>query len=126
MDDFEAEQARHKRRVMLMNMQGDCNRTERRMHLLWVIAAVLFGLAIVCGAAGAGELHITLHQGQPWYMNHYSPGPQIIEVNPNVTQADVDKAIEGQRRCEPVYVYFDDHTEVHPAQGCLPRVRGRL
>ena len=38
--DYEAEQERHGRRMRLMQMQGDCNRLERRIELLWFWLAV--------------------------------------------------------------------------------------
>lgn len=33
--DFEAEQARHQRRMQLMRMQGDTNRLETRMYICY-------------------------------------------------------------------------------------------
>ena len=50
-DRFDIEQERHRRRLMLMRMQGDTNRLERRMHIMWAVAAVLGGLALILLAA---------------------------------------------------------------------------
>lgn len=41
------EEERHRRRLMLMRMQGDINRQEARAHRLIIIAVVLFSLAII-------------------------------------------------------------------------------
>lgn len=46
-DDRIWRQERHNRRMMLMRMQGETNRMETRMYLLWAVAAVLGGLALL-------------------------------------------------------------------------------
>jgi len=40
-------QERHRRRVMLMRELGKTNRMEARMHVLWIVAAVLGVIAFV-------------------------------------------------------------------------------
>jgi hypothetical protein len=42
MDDFEYEQERHRRRIMLMRMAGDTNQMERRRDIMIVLAISLF------------------------------------------------------------------------------------
>lgn len=44
--DHEAEQEVHRRRLMLMRMQGDVNRSERRLHRLWGVVVVLTLIAL--------------------------------------------------------------------------------
>jgi hypothetical protein len=38
---------RHRRRVQLMRMQGDIDRQERRVHIMWAVAAVLGAIALL-------------------------------------------------------------------------------
>lgn len=45
--DHEAEQELHRRRLMLMRMQGDLYRSEMRMYLLWAAAATLGAVALI-------------------------------------------------------------------------------
>lgn len=45
--DHEAEQEVHRRRLMLMRMQGDVNRSETRLYLLWAIAITLGAVALI-------------------------------------------------------------------------------
>lgn len=45
--DHEFEQERHRRRLMLMRMQGDVIRQERRMLRLWVFVITLAVLALL-------------------------------------------------------------------------------
>jgi len=44
-ETFEAD--RHRRRMMLMRELGKTNRMEARMHVLWIVAAVLGVIAFV-------------------------------------------------------------------------------
>jgi hypothetical protein len=43
-------QARHQRRMQLMQELGDTNRLETRAHIFWIVAAVLAVIALVFGA----------------------------------------------------------------------------
>lgn len=45
--DHEREEELHRRRLMLMRMQGDINRRETRMYLLWAVAATLGAVALI-------------------------------------------------------------------------------
>lgn len=45
-EDFKLEQARHRRRLALMRMQGDLYRSENRAMWLWIISAGLGLVAI--------------------------------------------------------------------------------
>lgn len=49
-EDHEYQQERHRRRLGLMRAMGETNRMESRMHLLWALAAVLIGLALILAA----------------------------------------------------------------------------
>lgn len=49
--DFDAEQERHRRRMLLMSEMGKVNRLERRMYILYALAGALAGLAIILGLA---------------------------------------------------------------------------
>jgi hypothetical protein len=42
---------RHRRRIALMRMQGDIDRQERRVHIMWAVAAVLGAVALLLLAA---------------------------------------------------------------------------
>ncbi len=43
-------QARHQRRMQLMQELGDTNRQKTRAHIFWIVAAVLAVIALVFGA----------------------------------------------------------------------------
>lgn len=49
-EDHEYEQERHRRRLGLMHAMGEANRMESRMHLLWALAVVLGGVALILAA----------------------------------------------------------------------------
>ncbi len=52
MDDFEQEQERHRRRVMLMRMAGETNRMEFRSHMLMALAVFLGVVAVILMGVG--------------------------------------------------------------------------
>lgn len=45
-DDFDLEQERHQRRIMLMRMQGETNRMELRQGIMLAVSVFLGVLAI--------------------------------------------------------------------------------
>jgi len=47
MDDFELQQERHRRQLMLMRMQGETNRMDTRVLILRAIAVGLLIIGIV-------------------------------------------------------------------------------
>ncbi len=47
MDDFEQEQERHRRRIMLMRMAGDTSRMEFRSNMLMALAIFLGVVAFI-------------------------------------------------------------------------------
>lgn len=75
------------------------------------------------GCAPASAHDITIRFGAPWYMDHHAYGP---DIHPNVISIPYEdeaaarqRAIEARRRCEPVHVWTDGGSFVHPASGCL-------
>lgn len=47
--DWDSENARHQRRMQLMREMGKTNRMETRMHIMWVVVAVLAAFALILG-----------------------------------------------------------------------------
>lgn len=45
-EEFDARQAAHQRRLALMRIEGEINRQESHVYLMWVLSAVLGALAI--------------------------------------------------------------------------------